>query len=102
LSQGEYIAPEKLENVYVQSPWIMQPWIHAESTQDFILLIAVLDPVKVEQYAKDNSLTNDAALLETLELKKLVFADIKQLANENKFNPLERPYNMHLTLEAFT
>ena len=32
LSQGEYIAPEKLENIYIQSNYIMQAWVHGDST----------------------------------------------------------------------
>lgn len=31
LAQGEYIAPEKLENVYIQSPFIQMLHVHGDS-----------------------------------------------------------------------
>lgn len=45
LSQGEYIAPEKLENVYMKSSWVDQIWIHGESLQTTILAFIVV-PIK--------------------------------------------------------
>jgi long-chain acyl-CoA synthetase len=48
LSQGEYIAPEKLENSYIQSEWIDQVWIHGDSLHDFCIMFAVLNPQKVK------------------------------------------------------
>jgi len=52
LSQGEYIAPEKLENIYVQSSYLAQIWVHGDSTKDYCVMFAVVDPDQAENYAK--------------------------------------------------
>ena len=56
LSQGEYIAPEKLENVYVQSNFILQIWIYGDSLRDYIVGFFVLDPLVVKKWSEDNSI----------------------------------------------
>ena len=50
LSQGEYIAPEKLENVYIKSEWLAQVWIHGDSLHDYALMFAVVDPDRMKKY----------------------------------------------------
>jgi long-chain acyl-CoA synthetase len=95
LSQGEYIAPEKLENVFVQSSWILQAWVHGDSLHDFVCLFAVLDPAKLKQW-KENPDLKDRALI--AEVQK----DIYALAAENKFNSLEKPKQFHLMSDPFT
>ena len=38
LSQGEYIAPEKLENMFIKSEWIAMIWIYGTSPSVILLL----------------------------------------------------------------
>lgn len=52
LSQGEYIAPEKLENIYIQSPYISQAWIFGDSLRDHIIAFFVVDPDNTAKYCK--------------------------------------------------
>ena len=54
LSQGEYIAPEKLEQIYIQSAYVQQIWIHGESLQNHILAFIVLEWPRVEAYCAQN------------------------------------------------
>jgi long-chain acyl-CoA synthetase len=63
LSQGEYLAPEKLENVYVTSPFIAQAWIYGDSLRDFAILIAVVDPDKAAAFAAEHKVENDESLM---------------------------------------
>jgi len=50
LSQGEYIAPEKLENIYVQSEWVLMSWIYGDSLKDYTIGFFVLDPEAMAKY----------------------------------------------------
>jgi long-chain acyl-CoA synthetase len=63
LSQGEYIAPEKLENVYVQSEWIAQTWVFGDSLRDHIIGIFVCDPDRIKKYCKETGKVMDEALM---------------------------------------
>jgi long-chain acyl-CoA synthetase len=91
LSQGEYIAPEKLENVYVQSSYVMQVWIYGDSLRDYIIGFFVVDPAGVKKYCSENGKTQDAALMDNEEFKQAVYDDLMTLAIANKLNGLEKP-----------
>jgi len=43
LQQGEYIAPEKLENVYNQCPYLEQIVVHGDSFKTFLVAIVIPD-----------------------------------------------------------
>ena len=44
LSHGEYIAPEKLENIYSSNPYVQQIAVHGDSFQSSLVAIVVPDP----------------------------------------------------------
>jgi long-chain acyl-CoA synthetase len=50
LSQGEYIAPEKLENIYVQCAYVAQAWIYGDSLRDHVIGFFVVDPENTKKY----------------------------------------------------
>lgn len=51
LAQGEYIAPEKLENYYVQCPSIGQIFIYGDSLQAYIIAIIYPNPEFIKEWA---------------------------------------------------
>lgn len=69
LSQGEYIAPEKLENVYVKSRWVAQNWMYGDSLRDFVIGFLVIDPDAGKAWANEHGKEFDDALMEDPEFK---------------------------------
>lgn len=102
LSQGEYVAPEKVENILIQSPWLGQVWLHGDSVQNHTILIAVIDEPKFTAWCTENKQEKAQATLENQTLRDEVYADVLKLCKANKLNALETPKQFHLLLEPFT
>lgn len=51
LSQGEYIAPEKIENIYVRSQYVAQVFVHGESlkVREAVLTLTYFSDIVVKQ-----------------------------------------------------
>ena len=97
LSQGEYIAPEKLENVYVQSEYVAQCWVYGDSLRDYIIMFIVVDPEKAKKFG-----TVDDQLMSDDKFRETVLEDLKRLADANKFNSLEKPKQIKLLKDPWT
>jgi len=105
LAQGEYIAPEKLENVYIQSPLIGQIFVHGDSLQSYLVAIIVPDFAGVKKWAAANNKDFEAIkenCNDNADLKKAILDEMNQLATNNKFNGLERVKKLHLRANEFT
>ena len=63
LSQGEYIAPEKIERVYEKCPLIQQIFVYGDSLRSNIVAIIIPDEGEVMKLAKEKSLEGGFAEL---------------------------------------
>lgn len=103
LSQGEYVAPEKLENIYIQSNYIMQVLIYGDSLKHCTVAIVVADPDKLKEWATANGKEAQEVLnKQDAAFKDLVMKDINALSKDRKLNRLEIPKDIYLALEPFS
>ncbi|KAI0771152.1 acetyl-CoA synthetase-like protein [Trametes elegans] len=88
LAQGEYVALEHVENVYMTAPLVAQLFIYGDAFQSY--LVAVVDRDALERLLQDKRVA-DAAL-----------AELDRELNVKKLKGFEKIRRIHLTLDAFT
>ena len=102
LSQGEYLAPEKLENAYIQSPLVTQIMIYGDSFKNCAVAIVVPDEASMATWAKANGKEVKDVFESQDEYAKVVLDSINEVAKAKKFNSLEKPKEIYLTSDPFT
>jgi len=111
LSQGEYISPERIENVYMgSSNLIAMAYVHGEGTQSALVGIFGVDPENFAPFAskvlkKAIAADDIAAVKVAAKDPRVVKAVLKHLDNigkKHKFNGYERVRNCLLDVEPFT
>jgi len=92
ISQGEYIAPEKLENVFVQSQWVAQCFVYGDSLKSVLVAIAVPDFEILTPWAKTQGhkhADNPKELCKDAGIVKMVLEDMNKKGKENKLRGFE-------------
>lgn len=72
LSQGEYIAPEKVEGVLSLSKFISMSFVYGDSLRDCTVCVAVVDAEVTKDWADQNQINMD--LTEVIKEKSFLDA----------------------------
>lgn len=87
MQQGEYIAPEKLENDLSISNWLLQLFLYGDSLQPYLIGIVVPKKESVMEWAKENGVQGAYEdICKNEELNNTILRDLTALAREKKVN----------------
>ncbi|KAL3417668.1 Long chain acyl-CoA synthetase 7, peroxisomal 2 [Phlyctema vagabunda] len=111
LAQGEYVSPERIENVYLANCNLLaMAYVHGDSTQSFLVSIFGVDPVNFAPFAsailkkKIDAADLDAvrAAAKDVRVRKAVIKELDKIGKKSKFNSYERVRACHLEIEPFS
>ncbi|NWU64289.1 ACSL1 ligase, partial [Pterocles burchelli] len=103
LAQGEYIAPEKIENVYMRCEALAQVFVHGESLQAFLVAIVVPDPETLRNWAKKKGFEGSyEELCRNKEVKKHILQDMVRVGKESGLKSFEQVKDIVVHTEMFS
>ncbi|KAG8004266.1 Long-chain-fatty-acid--CoA ligase 1 [Nibea albiflora] len=104
LAQGEYIAPEKIENIYTRSDAVAQIYVHGDSLQACLVAMVVPDPDFLPGWAK-RTLGLEGSYQELCgraEVKAAIFEDMQRLGKEGGLKSFEQVKAINIHTEMFS
>uniref|UniRef100_A0A4W5MP35 Arachidonate--CoA ligase n=1 Tax=Hucho hucho TaxID=62062 RepID=A0A4W5MP35_9TELE len=103
LSQGEYIAPEKIENFYMRCVPVLQVFVHGDSLQSHLIGIVVPDPEVFIDWVKERGIVGSyEELCQNPDVKKEVLEDMTAVGKEAGLKSFEQVKDLHLHPEMFS
>ncbi|XP_036069976.1 long-chain-fatty-acid--CoA ligase 1 isoform X3 [Oryzias melastigma] len=104
LAQGEYIAPEKIENIYTRSDAVAQVFVHGDSLQAFLVAVVVPDPEFLSGWAerKLNLQGSYKELCGKEKVKAAILEDMLRLGKEGGLKSFEQVKAIYVHTELFS
>jgi len=111
LAHGEYISPERIENVYLGNlPFLQQGYVHGDSTQSNLVAVFGVQPdifaTFLEKVIGKKIPETDLKALEAAaaepKVRKAVLREMARVGKKAKFNSYENVRSIRLLLEPFT
>ncbi|KAJ3351403.1 hypothetical protein GGF32_004298 [Allomyces javanicus] len=108
LSQGEYVAPEKLENVYALCPLVQMIFVHGDSLQSELVAMVVPEPeaflafVKTELGFGKATVDDIPKLCKDPKVVDAVLHELTVIGKEKKLRGFEYVKAIHLEPNVWT
>ena len=107
MAQGEYISPERLENLYIVHPGIATIFVHGDSTQTQLIAIIGVDPEPFAAWAskvvrRPIAVSEIQTVYQDPLIIKQMMKDLDRIAERKKLQGFEKIKGIHLATEPFT
>ena len=106
LQQGEYISPEKVENIYSGCKYIEQIFIYGDSLQNYLIAIIYPKSHDVIEFLKKKdenvSKENYKNYFDDQDLKTEIIKELDKFGRKNDLKGFELPKKIHLCKEPFS
>ena len=103
LSQGEYVAPDRLQNIYKNSYGIDDIYVHGDSQKSFLIGVIVPNEETFTKLAKDWKLKGNIFKdwIRDPRAKDVLIHELNMVAKENKLKGFEYLKRIHLSEKSF-
>ncbi|XP_026190159.1 long chain acyl-CoA synthetase 7, peroxisomal [Cyclospora cayetanensis] len=110
LAQGEYVAPEKIEAVYMQSRFVEQCFVFGFSSENSLVAIVVPDQGQTLKWLAETRGSSSAStgcqpfaeLIQDSQLQQAIYEDMQQVGKKQGLKGFELARKIHLRAEQFT
>lgn len=105
LSQGEYVAPEKIENVYMRSAFVQQAFVYGDSLQSSLVGVIVPDAEELCKWATAVGIPdaqNINVLCNSEIVRKAILQDMHTEGHKAKLRGFEQVRAIHVEPVAFS
>lgn len=104
LAQGEYIAPEKVENVYAKCKFVAQCFIYGDSLNSNLVAVVSVDPDVLKDWASSTGIKCEdlGQLCNDRRARAAVLEDMDAVGREAQLRGFEFAKAVTLVLEPFT
>ncbi|KAF9618110.1 hypothetical protein IFM89_000069 [Coptis chinensis] len=97
LSQGEYVAVEKLENTFGQCPLITAIWVYGNSFESFLVAVVVPDRKALDDWAAAHHENGEfRSMCENPKARKYILDELNSTGQKQKIKGFEMLRAVHL------
>lgn len=102
LQQGEYVAPEKVEAVYLKRPEVAEMFLYGEPTQAFAVAVIAPEKAALEEIARKVGVTGSfEKLCSSPAVRKALLLEANEFGRREGLYGFEQPKNVFLEAQPF-
>ncbi|GIY37294.1 long-chain-fatty-acid--CoA ligase 1 [Caerostris extrusa] len=94
---------EKIENAYIQSPYVSQVFVHGNSLKSFLVAVVIPDQDVMLPWCKENlNIESWTEICKDPKVKRLIFEDMQRVGKIAGLLSFEQVKDIHLHPETLT
>ena len=102
LSQGQFVSPEFLQGIYIQSPFVEQLYIHGDLLDDCVSAVIVPHREYAQAFVTKHNWTDFDQKNPDIRFRNAVLQDLRAIAKKESLRPHEIPSHLVIDFEPFT